>query len=316
MITVKNLSKKYEHAEALKGISFSVNKGDIYGLLGRSGAGKTTVINILSAVTKHDAGEISINGIDVSKDAEKIKNIVGVTPHGIWFKEELTAIENIIAQGNLQGLPSSALQDKAGEVLKLVGLFEKKDDKIKTYSDAMKRRAGIASAILHGPEIVFMEEPTASIGKEDRIVIYELIEKLNKQGITIIYATHDIEEVELLCNRIGIMDKGKMLAQGTLDELRTRARSKQSICIQISNIKDERVENENLISKFIGEELTEVPGGNFRFRSGTLQYFTTDIESNLNRLKNRLLKFGFEIAKVDIERSDLESVFASLVENN
>ena len=315
MITLKNISKKYQNTEALKGLSFAVNKGDIYGLLGKNGAGKTTVINLLGSATTQDTGEVSINGLDLNKETEKVKRITGVVPQDIWYNEELSAIENLMARGNSYQLPAPALNEKINETLKLVGLFEKKDGKMKTLSDALKRRINIASALLHSPEIVLMDELTARIGKEDRALIYELISKINKTGITIVYSTHDIEEVEQICNRIGIIDKGKIVAEGTLDELRKRANSKQSICIKISNIKDERVENENLISKFIGEELTEIPGGNFRFRSGILQYYTTDIDSNLSRLKNRLTKFGFEITSVDIERSNLESIFASLTGN-
>lgn len=312
MITVKNLSKKFANVEALKGISFSIEKGEIYGLLGPNGAGKTTTISILSTLTKPDTGEVSLNGFDLHKDAQKIKHIIGVVPQEIALYQELSAYDNLIFWGSLYDIPSEKLKEKVNEIFKLVGLFDRKDDKIKTYSGGMKRRINIASALLHSPEIIFMDEPTVGIDPQSRNLIYEVIEKLNKSGITIVYTTHYMEEAERLCKRIGIIDNGKIIAQGTLDELRAATNSEQCISISIANIKEERVENENLISKFINEELTEVPNGNFLFRSGALRYFTKDVKTDLLRLINRLAKFGFEISHVDIQRPTLESIFLSL----
>ena len=176
----------------------------------------------------------------------------------------------------------------------------------------MKRRINIASALLHSPEIIFMDEPTVGIDPQSRNLIYEVIETLNKSGITIAYTTHYMEEAERLCKRIGIIDNGKIIAQGTLDELRDKSDTKQCIIIKISNMMSERVEAEGLVSKFISEEMTETPKGNFRFRNGSLQYFSNDIKTDLLRIINRLSKFEFDISHVDIQRPTLESIFLSL----
>jgi ABC-2 type transport system ATP-binding protein len=150
------------------------------------------------------------------------------------------------------------------------------------------------------------------IDPQSRNLIYEVIEKLNKSGITIVYTTHYMEEAERLCTRIGIIDNGQIIAQGTLDELREKSGTKQCITIRISNMFSERVESEGLISKFINEELTEVPSANFFFRNGSLLYFSKNITHDLLRLVNRLAKFGLDIGSVDIQRPTLESIFLSL----
>ena len=312
MITVKNLSKKYGSTEALKGINFSIEKGEIYGLLGPNGAGKTTTISILSTLLKHDAGEASLNGFDLVKDAQKVKRIIGVVPQEIALYQELSAYDNLIFWGSLYDIPSSSLKEKANEILKLVGLFDRKGDKIKTYSGGMKRRINIATALLHSPEIIFMDEPTVGIDPQSRNLIYEVIEKLNKDEITIVYTTHYMEEAERLCKHIGIIDNGQIIAQGTLDELREKANAKQCIVIEITNSNEKQIEADSPVSKFSKEESADMPGANFIFKNGTLRYFSTDIKNDLVRLINRLTKFGFDITHIDIQRPNLESIFLSL----
>lgn len=312
MITVKNLSKKYGDSEALKGITFSIKRGEIYGLLGPNGAGKTSIINILSTLVNKDGGEVSINGFNISKDSQKIQNSIGVVPQDFFFDPQLTGYENLLLKGKIYNLPSSVLEEKAVQALKLFGLFEKKDTVTNTYFIGMKRRLNFAAALLHSPEIIFLDEPTAGIDSENKKLIYEVIEKLNKQGVTFLCATHHLEEAEQLCNRIGIIDNGEIIAQGTLHELGSLPNIKQCINIHITNFKDQRIENEGLVSKFIIEELTEAPQGDFRFRNGILQYFSTKPKTDLKRLTDRLLKFGFNIATADITHPNLYSIFLGL----
>ncbi|MEW6470596.1 MAG: ATP-binding cassette domain-containing protein [Bacteroidota bacterium] len=312
MINVSGLSKKFSNIEALKGISFSIEKGEIFGLLGPNGAGKTTTISILSTLLLPDSGSAQLNGFDLIRDAEKVKRIIGVVPQEIALYQDLSAWDNLIFWGGLYKIPSAKLRERASLILKLVGLYERRDDKIKTYSGGMKRRINIASALLHSPEIIFMDEPTVGIDPQSRNLIYEIIEKLNKDGITIVYTTHYMEEAERLCKRIGIIDNGQIIAKGTLDELRETSGTQQCIVIRISNMFSEQVESEGIISKFISEEMADVPGGNFFFRNGALQYFSKDITRDLLRLVNRLAKFGLDIASVDIQRPTLESIFLRL----
>src|ERR1051325_6321754 len=289
MISVKNLTKKFANVEALKGISFTINKGEIYGLLGPNGAAKTTTIGIISTLTQPDAGEVFLNGLTLPKDAEKIKRIIGVVPQEIALYQELSAYDNLIFWGSLYDLPKDKLQTKADEILKLVGLFDRKNDKIKTYSGGMKRRINIASALLHSPEIIFMDEPTVGIDPQSRNLIYEVIEKLNKEGITIVYTTHYMEEAERLCKRIGIIDNGKIIAEGTLEELRNSGGARQSIAIKFSSQL-----SESIVEKFVNEEKSEVPGANIIFKDQELKYVSNDIKKDLMRLLNRLSKSEIE----------------------
>lgn len=307
MVSVKNIFRKFGNVEALKGISFQIEKGEIYGLLGPNGAGKTTTISILSTLTQPDSGEVFINGLDLSKDSQKIKKIIGVVPQEIALYQELSAYDNLIFWGGLYSIPSVKLKEKVNEILKLVGLFERKDDKIKTYSGGMKRRINIASALLHSPEIIFMDEPTVGIDPQSRNLIYEVIEKLNSRGMTMIYTTHYMEEAERLCKRIGIIDNGKIVAQGTLDELRAQTDSKPSILIKVDG-----TINENTVRDFTKEESAETPGTSFSFKDNTLRFFSSDVNTDLPRLINRLSKYGLKINEVGMHRATLESIFLSL----
>src|SRR6185312_7146115 len=220
MIDVKNIQKSYGDIHAVKGISFFISTGECYGLLGPNGAGKSTTINMLSTLFPPDAGEILINGLDIKKSPEEVKKILGVVPQEIALYSNFTAWENMLFWGGLHSLKSNELQKKAEELLQLVGLLDRKNEKIKGYSGGMKRRINLACALLHSPKILLLDEPTVGVDPQSRNMIFELIESLNKQGMTIIYTTHYMEEAERLCDRIGIIDSGVIVAQGTLDELK------------------------------------------------------------------------------------------------
>ena len=220
MISVSNLSKKYDSQQALNGINFEIKEGEFFGLLGPNGAGKTTTISIMSTILEPSGGVVKIDGLDVASKSAECKRRIGVVPQEIALYNELSAYQNLLFWGSLYDVPKPELKKRIEEILKLFGLWDRKDDKVKTYSGGMKRRINIASALLHQPKVLFMDEPTVGIDPQSRNLIYEVIEKLHKDGMTIVYTTHYMEEAERFCDRIAIIDNGQIIAQGSLNELK------------------------------------------------------------------------------------------------
>tara|TARA_R110000787_G_scaffold32138_17_gene84999 strand:- start:15772 stop:16692 length:921 start_codon:yes stop_codon:yes gene_type:complete len=241
MIQVQNLSKSFQNIQAVNDISFTIKKGEIFGLLGPNGAGKSTTLNMMSAILKSDAGSIHINGVDVNGNSKECKHLIGVVPQEISLYEELSAYQNLLFWGNLYGIPSKELKGRIDTTLELIGLLDRKNDVVKTYSGGMKRRINIAAALLHNPKVLFMDEPTVGIDPQSRNHIFEVIETLSKQGMTIIYTTHYMEEVERLCDRIAIIDSGKIIAQGTQSELKELVQTKESIQLEFDFLSESNV---------------------------------------------------------------------------
>ena len=243
MIQVNNLSKSFDEIQAVNNISFSIEKGEIFGLLGPNGAGKSTTINMLSTILQSDKGTIRIDGIDVNTDSKACKKRIGVVPQEISLYEDLSAYDNLLFWGNLYGIPAKELKQNIHSILELIGLSDRKKDLIKTYSGGMKRRINIAAAILHQPKVLFMDEPTVGIDPQSRNHIFEVIETLNEQGMTIIYTTHYMEEVERLCKRIAIIDSGKIIAQGTQTELQDITDVKEIIELEFESLSKDAVKS-------------------------------------------------------------------------
>jgi ABC-2 type transport system ATP-binding protein len=241
MIQVTNLSKSYKHIKAVDNISFEIVEGEIFGLLGPNGAGKSTTLHMLSTLLESDSGEIHINGLEVKGNIHLSKKTIGVVPQEISLYEDLSAYQNLLFWGNLYGIPKKVLTQRIEDTLELIGLSDRKKDAIKTYSGGMKRRINIAAALLHEPKVLLMDEPTVGIDPQSRNHIFEVIEKLNEQGMTIIYTTHYMEEVERLCNRIAIIDSGKIIAQGTHSELKSLVNVKESIRLEFQMLSEEHV---------------------------------------------------------------------------
>jgi ABC-2 type transport system ATP-binding protein len=284
----------------LKGISFNIPQGECYGLLGPNGAGKTTTISILSTIIKPDEGEVNIAGYDLKKNPLDCKKNIGVVTQEIALYNELSANDNLLFWGGMYKVPLQELQNRLDETLDLLGLTDRKTDKVKTYSGGMKRRVNIASALLHRPKILFMDEPTAGIDPQSRNLIFEVVEKLHKEGMTIVYTTHYMEEAERLCNRIGIIDNGEIIAQGTLDELRTSGSMKESVVISYTNLTDERY---NTIEK----EWKDIQ----RFED-KIHFYSINIQGDLSKIILMCNKFGLDMQHIDIQKINLETIFLSL----
>jgi len=239
MIKINQISKSFGSFEALKSLSLEVKKGEFYSLLGPNGAGKTTCINIISNIMPASSGSIEIAGYNSKTQAAKIRNKIGVIPQEIALYEDLTAVENLKFWGKINQVESALLKSKIEDILQFLDLFDQRHQKISTYSGGMKRRINIAAALLHDPEVLFMDEPTVGIDPQSRLFTYEIFEKLHEQGKTIFYTSHNMEEVERLSDRIGIIDHGQLIAEGNLQELKEKLNLEETLVVQTEKPIDE-----------------------------------------------------------------------------
>ncbi|MCY8474542.1 ABC transporter ATP-binding protein [Bacillus sp. FSL L8-0222] len=222
MLQAENIKKAYGKKTIVNGISFSLKKGESFGLLGPNGAGKSTTISMISGLVPLDGGEITVGGYVIGKDTNKAKQKIGIVPQEIALYPTLTAQENLVFWGKMYGLTHGEAKKRSAEVLEYVGLTERAKDKIETFSGGMKRRINIGAALMHKPELLIMDEPTVGIDPQSRNHILETVKQLNETGMTVIYTSHYMEEVEYLCDRIGIIDQGEMIAIGTKNDLCSR----------------------------------------------------------------------------------------------
>lgn len=301
MINVSNLKKRLGNVQALKGISFNIAKGEFYGLLGPNGAGKTTTISILSTILTPDEGKVSINGHDVQQEPNKCKQLIGVVPQEISLYNQLSAWDNLMFWGNLYNVSGQELKIKAEETLKLFGLYDRRNDKVSAYSGGMKRRINIASALLHSPQVLFMDEPTVGIDPQSRNLIFEVIDKLHKEGMTVIYTTHYMEEAERFCDRIGIIDNGEIIAQGTLDELKSNSPVKECIVVEVNGMSGETVDRIRLSLE-----------DDVKVSDNSIYYYTGNTKTDLPKVVIRCNELGLDILHIDIQKVNLEAIFLGL----
>lgn len=221
-VDLQNVCKIYNNIPVVNDLSLTIEPGEIFGLLGPNGAGKSTTIRMLTTLTRPTQGKILVAGYDTIHQGLQVKNNIGVVLQQTSVDLDLSVWENMEFHGRLHHIPSSQRQLRINQWLDYVGLTEKRDALVKTLSGGMKRRLQIARALLHQPSILFLDEPTVGLDPQTRRRLWEIILDLNQQGMTILLTTHYMEEVEYLCNRIGIMDRGKLISLGTLQELRQK----------------------------------------------------------------------------------------------
>lgn len=222
LLRVCRLTKSFGPLRAVDGVSFEVRAGELYGLLGPNGAGKTTTLSMIAGLLRPDAGEVLVEGVPFSADPQRAKRIMGVVPQELAVYEELSARENLEFWGRIAGLPPRAARARADELLAALALTDRAREPVKTYSGGMKRRVNLGCALLHRPRLLLLDEPTVGIDPQARLNILEFIRGLQRDGTAILYTTHYLEEAETLCQRIGILDHGRLLAEGTLAELQQR----------------------------------------------------------------------------------------------
>ncbi len=222
VLAVQDLRKSYGKTQALKGVTFSVSHGTCFGLLGPNGAGKSTTMKILTGIVGADGGKAEILGLSGDINQNVIRGQVGYVPQNITLYEKLNARDNLVFFGEMYGVRGKDLEQRIREVLEQIGLTGREKDTVEGFSGGMKRRINIAAALLHRPKLLILDEPTVGIDPQSRNHIFEMIRSLKAQGVTIIYSTHYMEEVEVLCDDVAIIDQGKVVTQGSLKDLLTR----------------------------------------------------------------------------------------------
>ena len=226
MIKVKNLTKKFNGFAAVDNVSFSVGKGEIFAFLGPNGAGKTTTIRMLTTLLKPTSGLIEINGLEVLKKQDEVRKSFGIIFQDPSLDDELTAYENMEFHGVIYGVPKELRRERIEQLLKFVELWNRKDDLVKKFSGGMKRRLEVARGLIHHPKLLFLDEPTLGLDPQTRNHIWNYIKGLNeKEGMTIFFTTHYLAEAEKVAQKIAIIDKGKIISQGTLQELKEKTKT-------------------------------------------------------------------------------------------
>jgi ABC-2 type transport system ATP-binding protein len=223
MLVARDLWKSYGAKPAVSGVSIEAKAGEIVGLLGPNGAGKSTTVAMICGLTRPDRGDVAIDGAALGEDASPAKRRIGLVPQDISLFEDLSAQGNLELFGALYGQKGEGLKSRAAAALELVGLADRAKAKPSTFSGGMKRRLNIACALVHDPDILVLDEPTAGVDPQSRNAIFDNLEALRSRGKALVYTTHYMEEAERLCDRVMIMDHGKVVANGTLAELRTLA---------------------------------------------------------------------------------------------
>ena len=249
MIRFENIKKSFGKTIAVNGISFEIEPHEVFGLLGPNGAGKTTIVNMTVGLLKPDSGTVEFTGIGSPKDP-KVRTKIGVAPQTLSLYDELSAQENLECFGKIYRLRGEKLQERVAWSLNFVGLTERKDDRVKKYSGGMKRRLNLAVALVHNPEYLILDEPTVGVDPQSRNAIFENIEQLKKNGCTVIYTTHYMEEAQRLCDRVGIMDRGKLLALDTVDSLIKQHGGNSAIIIEKDD-GEQKIETQNPIEEII-----------------------------------------------------------------
>ena len=277
MINIKNLTKKFDKIRAVDNVSLNIQEGEVFGLLGQNGAGKTTIIHMLATLLKPTSGTAQINGYDIIKNASKVRKNIGIVFQAPSSDDMLTGFENLKIHSYLYGVPSELRVKRINELLTLVGLYERKDDIVKKYSGGMRRRLEIARGLIHQPKVMFLDEPTLGLDPNSRKSMWDYIQKLVKEEkITIILTTHYMEEADTLCDRIGFLNKGKIIAIDTPQQLK----------LMVKNNNDNNNNNKsNNLDNYIGDIIT------LHFK------VTEEINSKYNNDSNHILTKNIDILK-------------------
>jgi len=301
ILQIEKISKSYGDTLALNNFSLSLTKGEILGLLGPNGAGKTTLISVLSGTLKDFSGSITFKGHDLFSD-RTLKNYMGIVPQDMAFYEDLNAIDNLMFWGGLYDISQTTLKQRALEMLDMVGLSSRAKEPIKNFSGGMKRRLNIAIGMIHQPELLLLDEPTVGIDVQAKVNILDIIKNVGQQGTSVIFTTHQLAEVEETCSRIAIMDKGSILAQGSLEDLIKIVGEKELVDIVGEFTVDK-------ISKILKEAL---PGVEVLSVNENLVNLAFEKTEKIPNLMEQLFKNNIKVSDLKIKSPNLEAVFLKL----
>ena len=301
-ISVQNLQKSFGENHAVQGVSFEVEQGEIFSLLGPNGAGKTTTISMLSCLLRPDAGDAYIMGHSIRTEEMGVKSVLGVVPQEIALYEDLTARENLTFWGKMYGLRGASLKSRVVEVLEVIGLTDRANERVGKYSGGMKRRVNIGVALLHRPRVIYMDEPTVGIDPQSRRNILDSVVALKNQGMTVLYTTHYMEESQELSNHIAIVDHGKLIACGTNEELVKLVGEQTRINLTV-NVDPGRIVDAWRDVSGVERVLLE---------DGQISVLVEDSNLVLPRLFEAAANQAARITSVDIREPNLEAVFLHL----
>lgn len=303
MVVFDEVVKKYDAVLSVNHLSLTIEEGEIFGLLGPNGAGKSTSIHILAGLLGADSGDVKVGGHSVRKEPLAVKSLIGLVPQELAIYETLTAEENVTFFARLYGLRGKLLKERVAEALEFTGLSDRAKAKPATFSGGMKRRLNIACAIMHRPKLIIMDEPTVGIDPQSRNHILESVRTLNKMGSTIIYTSHYMEEVEAIGTRVGIVDRGRLIALGTKEELRRQSGQEETLVLELDRIDEAMM-----------MEMREHPGLKSVLEAGplTLEVVLAESTTALQDLLFILHKHGAALLKLARVETDLESLFLQL----
>ena len=302
MLEIKNLTKSYGDVVALDRFSLDLKKGEVLGLLGPNGAGKTTLISILAGTLRDFTGTVTFDGRNLFAD-RSLKNRLGVVPQDMAFYDELNAMDNLLFWGGLYDVPRADLKKRAAELLELVELEARAKEPVKNFSGGMKRRLNTAIGLLHKPDLLLLDEPTVGIDVQAKVSILEIIRGVGAAGTAVIFTTHQLAEVETTCSRIAIMDQGRILAQGTLDEL-----------VRIVGERDiVEITGEFAAAAFSGavQDLTGARVELLSASDGLASLAVTDT-AEIPRIMDRLFQRQLDVTDMKIKSPNVETVFLKL----
>jgi ABC-2 type transport system ATP-binding protein len=297
MLKVDSLAKRYGETIAVDGVSFEVSGGECFGLLGPNGAGKTTTISMICGVTKPDSGNLTLNGVSWNRDPASVKGRIGYVPQELALYQEIDARENLRFFGSLYGLFGSECEKRIDATLEMVGLSDRAKEPVSRFSGGMKRRLNIASGLLHEPDLLVLDEPTVGIDPQSRNAIFDTLELLRGEGKTLLYTTHYMEEVERLCQRVAIMDHGKIVAAGDLQELKQCEGNRGFVTIQLKQELDEGARHR--LATQLG----------CRCEGPLILAPFEDLSRDISILLTHLAADGHEVVSVKSSEASLEQIF-------
>jgi ABC-2 type transport system ATP-binding protein len=306
-IEVQNIYKSFGLFQAVKGVSFCVEQGEIFSLLGPNGAGKTTTISMLCCLLRPDEGDALIMGNSIRTNPQGVKSVLGVVPQEIALYQDMTARENLNFWGKMYGLRGLALKARVHEILEVIGLGDRANDRIAKFSGGMKRRVNIGVALLHKPKVIYMDEPTVGIDPQSRRNILDNVVQLKNQGMTVLYTTHYMEEAQELSDHIGIMDHGAMIACGTQQELVRIVGQTDRITLTAIGLEDPTRSEKVLTAWWALEGIHQVT-----FDDSAFTLLAEDSHKVLPAIFGIANTQGVRITGADIQEPNLESVFLHL----
>ncbi len=302
LLEVKDLKKAFGSRQAVNGISFSVEEGEVFGILGPNGAGKSTALSIICGLLKANSGKVTVGGWDIRKDGSKAKKLIGIVPQEPALYPQLSAKANLNFWGKINGVEANKLEQAINDVLNLVGLEDRANDRVSKFSGGMKRRLNIAAGLIHNPRLIIMDEPTVGIDPQSRNHILETVKSLVERDITVIYTSHYVEEVESLCDRVAIMDNGEIISEGTIPELLQQGSQYEELTINLSYCSEE-----------IQNSIHTLPGVEKAFcLNEKLKLFTSNAEKILPLAFETIVGQGGVVSEIKIHKPNLESLFLKL----